>query len=120
MPFSVQDDSIIYLYGPTNEYCLLKDGYLYPLTSLLRGPLALPSAVWSNLRSGDLIRQLRITREQGNHYPATPASATSGVRTNADGQSDNEYTSERTVPLFNLAMGSLHMANLTKIWSNQC
>jgi hypothetical protein len=42
-PFAVQNDDVVYLYRPTDEHCLLRDGNLYPLATLLRGPLALPS-----------------------------------------------------------------------------
>ena len=43
VPFTVQHDDIMYLHRPTDEHCLLRDGNLYPLTTFLRGPLALPS-----------------------------------------------------------------------------
>ncbi len=40
--FTVQDDSEVYLNCDTNEWCLLKDGHLYPLWTIMRGP-SLPS-----------------------------------------------------------------------------
>jgi hypothetical protein len=45
VPFSVQTGSIICQHRPTDEYCLLRGGSLYPwpLPSLLSDPLALPS-----------------------------------------------------------------------------
>ncbi len=35
VPCAVQNDDIVYLYRPTDEHCFLRDGNLYPLTTLL-------------------------------------------------------------------------------------
>jgi hypothetical protein len=111
MPFAVQSDDIVYLYRPADEHCLLRDGNLYPLTTLLRGPLALPSKeCLETFAFGG------FNRTEENHERIWEAFSNdprlSNLRTEVtmrmvNGEYDHEYTGERTIPLCNLTMSSL-------------
>ncbi len=114
--FAVQNDDIVYLYRPTDEHCLLREGNLYPLTTLLRGPLALPSKeCLETFAFGGFNRTKenheRIWEAFSNdppaHHPRLSNLQTEVTMRMVNGEYDNEYTGERTIPLCNLTMSSL-------------
>jgi hypothetical protein len=113
VPFAVQNDDVVYLYRPTDEHCLLRDGNLrlYPLATLLMGPLALPS---KECLEKFAFGGFNWTEE--NHERIWEAFSNdprlSNLRTEVtmrmvNGEYDDEYTGERTIPLCNLTMSSL-------------
>jgi hypothetical protein len=111
VPFSVQDNGIIYLHQPTDKWCLLRDDNLYEFPSLLRGPLALLSTecleTFAFAGFDPTVENHNSVWEAFSNYPCLSNLWTSITMRMINGEFDNKYNSEHTVPLCNLIMGSL-------------
>ncbi len=101
-PFTVQSNDIVYLHRPTDEHCLLRDRYLYPLTTLLRGPLALPSQECLKIHAfGGFDKSMENHERIWKAFSEDPR--LSNLRTEVtmrmvNGEYIHEYTGKRTCP----------------------
>jgi hypothetical protein len=106
VPVTVQHDDIVYLHRPTDEHCLLRDGNLYPLTTFLRGPLALPSKECVETLAFGGFNSTKENHERiwkaFSNDPRLGNLRTEVTMRMVNGEYDDEYTGKRTIPLCNL------------------